>query len=150
MELRESTQYPAQGTRDCLVGEFRQHVVPSPRGMFLHIAVQQCIYQYVLVCTGMYMLKLYFLCSMPTLRISKLWPTCQIIRTYSYASCDFMHVLATFSITRPCSRKFISIPTVMRPKRSQSISTRLRNVHLLTAITMFPVNQGFYIHPSSR
>jgi hypothetical protein len=39
---------------------------------------------------------------------------------------------------------------VMRPKRSQSISTRLRNVHLLTAITMFPVNQGFYIHPSSR
>ena len=104
MELRESTQYPAQGTRDCHVGEFRQHVVPSPIGMFLHIAVQQCIYQYVLVCTGMNMLKLYFLCSMPTSRISKLWPTCPIIRTYSCASCDSMHVLATFSITRPCSR----------------------------------------------
>ncbi len=142
LELRESTLYPAQGMRDCLVGGFRQNVVSSPRGMLLDIAVQQCIYQYVLVCTGMYWYKLCLLCSMPTFRISKLWPACPIIRMYSCASCASMQVLATFSITRPCSRKFISM-------RSQSISTRLSNVHLLTAITMFPANQGYDIHLSS-
>lgn len=164
MEFRKSTQYSAQGSRNCVVGQFGQHLVSSSRGKY--IAVRTRTYQYVPVCTELYLYKIstykyilvctamychelvytMFWCSMPTSRISRLWPTCPITRMSSCASCVSMPVLATFSITRPCSRKFTSILRQTQVSRSLSISTTLSYAHWLTAITMCPVNRGSDIH----
>ncbi len=46
---------------------------------------------------------------MPISITSKLWPTFQIIRMFSCASCVSMLVLATCSTMRPCSRNLMCI-----------------------------------------
>ena len=44
LEFRESTQYSTQGSRDCPVGKYGQHLVSSSRGMSSYILVRTCMY----------------------------------------------------------------------------------------------------------
>ncbi len=105
--------------------------------MFMHVCIV-----YIPVCSDFQ--PYYVFCSMPISKTSKLWPTFQIIRMCSCASCVSMLVLATCSTMRPCSRNLMHILAL-----TLYLQTSMRwNVQLsLTVIRMCHASLGFaFLH----